>query len=69
MNSTLDIMPVPEAPDALRRSQGMEFGSDDGAFTRSTPLTELPSFEFQAGPALCVPTGLPDASVRFASGV
>lgn len=61
-------MPEPEGLAALRRSQGIDVGSGDALFWSSSPLTLLPSFDFQMGPALWVPAGLPDASVRVASG-
>jgi hypothetical protein len=46
----------------------MDVASGDGLFWRSSPLTVLPSFDFQMGPALWVPMGLPDASRSVASG-
>ncbi len=68
MNSTLDMMPEPEVAEALRRSQGMAAGSGEAVFWRTSPLTVLPSFAIQMGPAPWVPMGFPDASVRVASG-
>jgi len=68
MNSTRVMMPEPEGLTALRRSQGMDVGSGEALFWRSSPLMVLPSFDFQMGPAPWVPTGLPDASIRVASG-
>jgi len=68
MYSTRVMMPEPEGLAALRRSQGMEVASGDGLFWRSSPLMALPSVDFQVGPAPWVPTVLPDASMRVASG-
>ena len=68
MNSTRVMMPEPEGLTDLRRNQGMEVASGDGLFSSSSPLTVLPSFDFQMGPAPWVPTGVPDASMRAASG-
>ena len=68
MNSTWVMMPEPEGLAALSRSQGMAVGSGDGLFWRSSPLTVLPSLDFQMGPAPWVPMGLPEASMSVASG-
>jgi len=68
MYSTRVMMPEPEGLAALRRSQGMDVGSGDALFWRTSPLTVLPSLDLQMGPAPWVPTGLPDASIRVASG-
>ena len=51
MNSTLVIVPEPETVADLRRSQGIAFGSGEALFWRSSPVTELPSLDFQMGPA------------------
>ena len=68
MNSTLVMMPEPETVAALRRSQGIAVGSGEAAFWSSSPSTELPSLDFQMGPAPWVPTGLPEVSISVASG-
>ena len=68
MYSTRVMRPEPEGFTALRRSQGMDVASGDELFWRNSPLTVLPSLDFQMGPAPWVPTGLPDASMSVASG-
>ena len=68
MNSTLVMMPEPETPEALRSSQGIAFASGEALFWRSSPLTALPSFDVQIGPAPWLPTLLPEESISVASG-
>ena len=68
MYSTWVMRPEPEGLAAFRRSQGMEVASEDGLFWRSSPLMELPSFDFQMGPAPWDPMGLPETSRSVASG-
>ena len=46
----------------------MDFAPGEALFWRTSPLTVLPSFDLQMGPAPWVPTELPDASMRVASG-
>jgi len=68
MYSTWVMMPELKGLTALSRSQGMDVASGEALFWRTSPLTVLPSLDFQRGPAPWVPMGLPDASMRVASG-
>lgn len=60
--------PVPSWLTMLTRSQGMESASGEGTLVTALPVTRLPSFASQEGPAKCLPKGLPSLSKSWASG-
>jgi hypothetical protein len=49
-------------------NQGIESGSGEGALAMALPVTRLPSFACQDGPAKCLPKDLPSLSKSWASG-
>jgi hypothetical protein len=68
MNVTLAKIPSPLVLAALSKSCGTEFAVADGANAIRAPTTELPSVDFQVGPAKWVPAALHDESKSVASG-
>jgi hypothetical protein len=63
-----DSTPLPSWPTMLTRSHGMESASGEGTLATALPVTRLPSFASQDGPAKCLPKGLPSWSKSYASG-
>ena len=65
---TRESTPSPSWLTTLTRSHGIESASGESAFATALPVTRLPSFASQEGPAKCLPKGLPSLSKSFASG-
>ena len=52
---TPESTPFPSWLRIVTRSQGMEFASGEGELATALPITRLPSFASQEGPAKCLP--------------
>lgn len=55
---TRESTPPPSWLTIVTRSHGMELASGEGELATALPVTRLPSFASQEGPAKCLPNGL-----------